>query len=71
MRYFTPRRAPQGFLIERYRAVHIGKDVTVRYFPPVVRNTQKPNRFDIGASESSVGSIAASDKQATGAKTLN
>ncbi len=71
VRYFTPRRAPQGFLIERYRAVHIGKDVTVRYFPPVVRNTQKPNRFDIGASESSIGSIAASDKQATGAKTLN
>ena len=70
VRYFTPSRAPQGFLIERYRAVHIGKDVTVRYFPPVVRNAQKPNRFDIGASESSVGSIAASDKQATGAKTL-
>lgn len=71
VRYFTPRRAPQGFLIERYRAVHIGKDVTVRHFPPVVRNTQEPNRFDIGTSESSVGSIAASDKQATGAKTLN
>jgi len=70
VRYFTPRRAPQGFLIERYRAVHIGKDVTVRYFPPVVRNAQKPNRFDIGPSESS-SSIAAPDKQGTGAKTLN
>jgi len=71
VRYFTPRRVPQDFLVERYRAVHIGKDVTVRYFTPVVRNAQKPNRFDIGASESSVGSIAAPDKQATSAKTLN
>jgi two-component sensor histidine kinase len=71
VRYFTPRRAPHGFLVEPYQAVHIGRDVTVRYFTPVVRNAQKPNRIDIGASESSVGIIAPSDKRATGAKTLN
>jgi len=70
VRYFTPRRASHGLLVERYGVVHIGKDVTVRYFPPIVRNARKPNRFDMRVSDS-VGSIAASDKPATGAKTLD
>jgi hypothetical protein len=71
VRYFTPRPTPHRFLVEPYQAVHIGRDVTVRYFTPVVRDAQKPNRIDIGASESSAGIIAPSDKRATGAKTLN
>ena len=41
MRYFTPKPAPHGVPVGPYQIVHIGKDVTVRYFMPISRRADK------------------------------
>jgi hypothetical protein len=42
MRYFTPNPEPHRVPTGQYQVVHIGEDVTVRYFTPISRQVVMP-----------------------------